>query len=211
MFMTYNSLVKEIRETLHREGDAEFISNIPNFIYHAHDRINADCKNIGLEQYVVGAFTEGDPVITKPARWRRTLNINYGAGAAFNIRTILKLRSYEFLINYWPDLTELGEPKFYADYGFSHISIVPTPGLAYPFELCYLELPEPLTENNQTNWLTDYAPSLLLYACLLEAVIYLRDDERIAAMNGQYRAIVDALNTQDNQRKVDRSSNRNAD
>jgi hypothetical protein len=210
MFMTYNSLLTEVQAYLDRY-DEQFINNIPRFVYQAHDRINADCKNIGLEQIVTSNFTVGDPVITKPGRWRRTLNINYGSGTENNDRTIISLRGYDYLLLYWPDLTELGAPEYYADYGFTSLIVVPTPEFAYPFELSYLELPQPLTEENQTNWLTNYAPSLLLYATLLEAVIYLKDYELIQAMDGEYTKRAIPLGKQDDARKTDRSSNRDSD
>lgn len=208
--MTYNTLVKQVQDELERT-DATFVSYIPNFIYQAHDRINADSKNVGLERYVSGAFNAGNPVFAKPGRWRRTISFSYGSGAGNNTRNQIRLRSYEYLRNYWPDATQTSVPLYYADYGFFNFLVAPTPAANYPYELAYLELPEPIGPTVQTNWLTTYAPRLLLYATLLEAVIYLKDPERIPELEAEYQKSLAPLNTQDAMRTIDRASDRDAD
>jgi hypothetical protein len=88
---------------------------------------------------------------------------------------------------------------------------VPTPDQAYPFELAYLEVPETITANVQTNWITNYAPSLYLYAVLLEAVIYLNFPERIPSMQAEYEKRLAPLAAQDQERKLDRETSIRAD
>jgi hypothetical protein len=211
MAMTYNSLVLQIQAELDRT-DADFVAQIPNFILNAHQRICRDSKNIGFEQYVTGSFIVGVPVIAKPGRWRRNITFNYGTGdpVAPTVNPIV-LRSYEYLRSYWPQPTQTAAPLYYADYGYFNFLVAPTPNDTYPFELAYLELPEPLSILTQTNWLTNYAPDILLYACLLEGVIYLKVDERIQVFTTEYQSRITALNSQDDVRVVDRSSVRESD
>jgi hypothetical protein len=214
MVMTYNSLVQQVQDELDRY-DTLFVSYIPNLIYQATDRINADLKNIGLEQYVTGTFIanaiNGGSVIPKPARWRRTITFNYGTGVGNNVVTPILLRTYEFCRNYSPNASVSAPPLYYADYGFYNYLIVPTPDQAYPFELAYLEVPETITANVQTNWITNYAPSLYLYAVLLEAVIYLNFPERIPSMQAEYEKRLAPLAAQDQERKLDRETSIRAD
>jgi hypothetical protein len=208
--MTYNSLVNQVQNELER-NDALFFSYIPNFINNAIDRINADLPNLGFELYVTGFFTVGNPVISKPGRWRRTISINYGTGTEFNTQNQMYLRTYDYLILYSPDATVLAPPLYYADYGFYNIIVAPTPDIAYPFKMAYLEIPPYLTSSNQTNWITNYAPRLLLYGTLLEAVIYLKDSERIQEFEGEYQKSLQPLLAQDKMRYTDRTSNRGSD
>lgn len=211
MAMTYNSLVLQIQAELDRT-DADFVAQIPNFILNAHQRICRDSKNIGFEQYVTGNFVIGVPVIAKPGRWRRNITFNYGTGTVeAPIVNPIVLRSYEYVRSYWPNPVSTAAPLYYADYGYFNFLVAPTPDQTYPFELGYLELPEPLSALTQTNWLTNYAPDLLLYACLLEGVIYLKVDERIQVFTTEYQTRIAALNAQDDARVVDRSSDREAD
>lgn len=210
MTMTYNSLVQQVQDELDRY-DTLFVSYIPNFILQATDRINADLKNIGFEQYVTGAFIVGVSVQPKPARWRRTITFNYGTGTGNNTRNPIRLRTYEFCRAYAPDSTQTAPPQFYSDYGFYNFLIAPTPDQAYPFELAYLEIPQVITTSVQTNWLTNYAPSLYLYAVLLEAVIYLKVTERIPEMQAEYDRRLAPLAAQDQERKLDRASDLRTD
>lgn len=208
--MTYNSLVNQVMDYLDRT-DTDTQNEVPNFIYQAEQRICRESKNIGLEQYVTGSFTPGVSVLAKPARWRRSITFSYGSGAGNNTVNQLFLRSYDYIRNYWNNPSTQAPPQYYSDYGYDHLLIGPTPDLAYPFEFAYLELPQPLSVANQTNWLTDNVPDLLLYATLLEAISFLKNDERIPIWTSYYNRALQSLNNQDNQRLLDRASNRDAD
>lgn len=208
--MTYNSLVIQIENYLNRL-DAETLAQIPNFISQAEQRICREVETIGTEAYVVANFIHGTSVYPKPGRWRRTLAVNYGSGVTFNSRTPVFERSYDYIRNYWPDDSITAAPQFYADYGYSNWLFAPTPDQDYPFEIAYLQLPEQLTLSNQTNWITDYAPDVLLYASLLEAMPFLKNDERIPVWQGYYTAGITSLKTQNHSRLLDRQSNIQAD
>ena len=210
MTMTYNSLVAQVMDYLNRT-DADTLAEVANFIYQAEQRICRESKNIGLEVYVTGNFTPNVAVMAKPARWRRNISFNYGNGAGSNVFNPITLRTYEFIRNYWPNQSLTSPPMFYADYGYSNLVIAPTPDLSYPFEYVYLELPIPIGPALQTNWLTNYAPDVLLYATLLEAVSFLQNDERIPTWEKYYQKGIDSLNSQDDQRVLDRQSNRASD
>lgn len=219
--MTYNSLVGSISDTgvvtpgqimtYLKRTDAETFYQQDNFISQAEQLICRESKNIGLETYVSSAFTPGLSVIPKPGRWRRSLTFNFGTGMTNNIRNQLYYRNYEYVRLFWPDPTITAPPQYYSDYGYYNIIIAPTPDQAYPFEYAYLQLPEPLSSANQTNWITDYAPDVLFYAILLEAVPFLKNDERIPVWESAYARGLASLNNQDDQRRVDRASNDMAD
>ena len=68
-----------------------------------------------------------------------------------------------------------------------------------------------LGDDNQTNWLTDYAPNALLYRCLLEAAPFLKNDERIQTWQNLYAAELGALDTEDLQNIANRASVRTED
>jgi hypothetical protein len=210
MSMTFDSLVIQVKNYLERD-DATTVSEIPNFINQAQQRICRESKNIGLEQYVTGNFVPGVFTYAKPARWRRNITFNCGTGPAQENRSSILLRSYEFLISYWPDRTKTGTPDVYSDYGYYNFIVAPTPDTTYPFEFSYLEIPATLSVVTQTNWLTDFAPDVLLYATLLEAMPYLKNDERMPVWKEMYGAGIASLNAQDDLRVVDRQSSREAD
>lgn len=123
----------------------------------------------------------------------------------YNQRNPVKPLSYEALRRYWPDDTQTGMPIYYADYDYQHWIFAPTPNANdLPFEVLYWQLPPLLDDANQTNWVTEYAPNLLLYASLLESAPFLKDDGRINTWQGLYDRALQALMGEDIRKIVDR-------
>ena len=147
-------------------------------------------------------------VYAKPDRWRDTISINIGTGATNTTRKSLFTRSYEYVRSYWPDESQTSEPIFYADYNYDNWLIVPTPDDDYPIEILYYELPPLLDDTTQTNWLSEYAPQLLLYGTLLEATPFLKNDDRIPVWQQMYDRAAAMLNGEDLAKILDRSATR---
>ena len=97
-------------------------------------------------------------------------------------------------------------PKFYCDYDYEHWLVAPTPAAAYDFEVLYYERVQPLDSSNQTNWYTEYAPQAMLYGCLLQAMPFLKNDERIPMWQAQYDKVVQTLKLEDISRVGDRQT-----
>ena len=210
--MTFNELQTDIQNYLERGASAAVdplvYQQIPRLITLAERRISADLKVEGFIVAVTAAMQTGVSVYPKPDRWRKTISINFGTGTGNATRTPLFPRSYEYIRNYWPDESQTSQPKFYADYNYNNWLIGPTPDQAYPFEILYYELPALLSTTNQTNWLTEYAPQLILYGALLEATPFLKNDERIEVWKSFYQDALQAINSEDLSRIVDRSTAR---
>lgn len=208
--MTFTSLQVDLRNYLERGGATDPIvyEQIPRLITLAERRIARELKIQGFQTVVNTTMQAGVAVYAKPDRWRDTISINYGTGANNNVHTAVFARSYEYIRSYWPNETELGQPKFYADYDYKHWIFVPTPAESYPMEVLYYELPPLLDDTNQTNWLTEFAPNLLLYGSLVEATPFVKDDERVQLWQSYYDRALAALNGEDLQKIVDRSTNR---
>ena len=115
------------------------------------------------------------------------------------------LRKYEYLKSYTPDATTTGLPLFYADYDYDHWLVAPTPDQAYPFEVLYYERLEPLSSSNQTNWITQNAPNAMLYGALLQAVVFLKNDQR-QIFQQKYDMALQSLKTEDIARVGDRQA-----
>lgn len=211
MSMTYNSLISLISQWLQRD-DASTLDQIPMFITLTEHSLSGILDNhLGLVRYATSEFIPSQPIMAKPARWRRTLSFQIGTGENFNVREALKPSTYDFATEYNKNRDETGLPVYFADYGYYDYLISPVPDLAYPYELGYIELVEPLSEAVQTNWLTDYAPVALLYGCLLQATPYLKDDERVPMWKEYYNSAIEVLKSQDIRRYTTRYSQRDSD
>jgi hypothetical protein len=209
---TFTTLKEDVQRYLERGStlgnDPVIIEQLPRLINLAERRIARELKVQGFINVVTGALTPGQSVYAKPDRWRDTVSINIGTGTGNSIRKQVYTRSYEYVRQYWPNEAETGEPVFTADYDYSHWVFAPTPDAAYPFEILYYELPPLLDDTVQTNWLTEYAPQLLLYGTLLEATPFLKNDERIQVWQGMYDRAAAMLNGEDLAKVLDRNSAR---
>lgn len=208
--MTFTSLQVDIRNYLERGGATDPIvyEQIPRLITLAERRIARELKIQGFQTVVNTTMQAGVAVYPKPDRWRDTISINYGTGPNNNVHTPVFARSYEYIRSYWPNETETAQPQFYADYDYQHWIFAPTPAANYPMEVLYYQLPPLLDDANQTNWLTEFAPNLLLYGSLVEATPFVKDDQRVQLWQTYYDRALAALNGEDLQKIVDRSTNR---
>ena len=208
--MTFETLKQDVQRYLERgatyAADPVVFEQIPRLINLAERRIARELKIQGFIAVVSDTMVVGQSVYAKPDRWRDTISINIGTGTNNANRTSLFTRVYEYLRSYWPNESETATPLFYSDYDYTHWLVAPTPDQAYPFEVLYYELPPLLDDSIQTNWLTEYAPQLLLYGALLEATPFLKNDERIGTWQQYYDRAASMLNGEDLAKILDRAS-----
>jgi len=203
--MTFSSLQEDLRRYLERgftsASDPIVYDQLPRLINMAERRIARELKIQGFLRNVQTNIVAGTAVYEKPDRWRDTVSMIAGGSPLF-------ARSYEYCRSYWPDESVQAAPQFYADYDYQHWLIVPTPSAAATLSIAYYELPQLLDDSYQTNWLTTYAPNVLLYAALLEATPFLKNDERIGVWQASYDRAAQTLNGEDLGKILDRAAGR---
>jgi len=200
--MTYTSLVENIQSYLERD-DTATVDKIPLFIMLAEQIIASQIKFLGNLTVNTSTMTASTSIIDKPARWHKTVSMNITVAG---VRQPVLLRKYEYLREYWPNATSTGTPEFYSDYDYTHWLVAPTPDAAYTFEVLYYERIQPLDSSNQTNWFTIYAPQALLYGSLLQAMPFLKNDERMTMWKANYDQIMQTLMAEDKLRIADRQA-----
>ena len=203
--MTYDSLLVDLRRYLERgftqDSDQIVFDQLPRLITLGERRIARELKIEGFIRAVNLPLSIGVSTYLKPDRWRDTISMNVAGKSIF-------ARSYEYCRNYWRDESETAAPEFYADYDYQNWLIVPTPNAASTMEILYYEQPALLGDDLQSNWLTEYAPDVFLYAALLEATPFLKNDERVPMWTGMYDRAAQALNGEDLSKIMDRSASR---
>ena len=199
--LTYDSLTSTVLQYLERK-DTAVVDAIPTFITLAEFEIAQEIKTLGQLQVANATMNEGNPVLAKPARWRKTVSMTITVDG--KTRPIF-LRKYEYLKNYWPDDTQTDVPEFYADTDWDHWYLAPTPDQDYVFNVLYYERIAPLSSTNQTNWLTSNAPNAMLFGTLLQAMPFLKNDQR-TIFQQKYMEALQALKTEDVARVGDRQA-----
>jgi hypothetical protein len=200
--MTYDSLVENVQSYLERT-DTATLDKIPLFIMLAEQIIASQIKFLGNLTVQASTMTLNANVIDKPARWHKTVSMNITVAGK---RQPVLLRKYEYLREYWPNPTSNGVPKFYCDYDYTHWMVAPTPDDDYVFEVLYYERLQPLDSSNQVNWFTIYAPQALLYGTLLQAMPFLKNDDRVPLWQAMYQQSMDVLVAEDRLRVADRQA-----
>ena len=204
--VTYTSLLSDLRRYLERgftqESDPYVYEQLPRLITLAERRIARELKVEGFIVPVTTTLQAGVSVYAKPDRWRDTVSMRIETNA-------IQARSYEYIRNYWPDDAQTGTPEFYADYDYQHWLIAPAPAVDTSIEILYYEQPRFLGDETQTNFITEYAPDMLLYGSLLEAAPYLKNDQRLQIWQSLYDRAAQALSGEDLKRIIDRTAIRN--
>jgi hypothetical protein len=199
--LTYDSLTSTVLEYLER-NDTAVVNALPTFITLAEFEIAQEIKTLGQQQIVQSTMTANNPVIQKPARWRKTVSMNILVNGK---KQPVFLRKYEYLTNYWQNNISTSQPLFYSDTDWDHWYVAPTPDQNYTFEVLYYERMAPLSSTNQTNWITQNAPNAMLYGTLLQAMPFLKNDQR-QIFQQKYTEALQSLKNEDMIRVADRQA-----
>jgi hypothetical protein len=199
--LTYDSLTTTVLQYLERK-DVAVVAQIPTFITMCEFEIAENIKTLGQLSVANATMVAGNPVLAKPARWRKTVSMSLNNGSSMQP---VYLRKFEYLKNYSPDPTKTSVPLYYADTDYEHWYLAPTPDQAYSFEVLFYERIAPLSSTNQTNWLTQYAPNAMLYGTLLQAMTFLKNDNRVIFQQ-KFDAAIASLKAEDISRVGDRQA-----
>lgn len=182
--MNYQSLVAQIIAYANR-SDATFTSQIDNLITQGINRIYSQAPNIGFQLISDFDININQSIIEKPAFWKETISLGFTITGANPFSDYLLSRSYEFCRIYWRNINAVAPPLFYADFTSTQFFISPTADKLYNMRHIYLSVPL-FNALNPTNFLTLRYPSLLLYACMIEVVMFLKDDELVSKWEASY-------------------------
>ena len=195
--MTYDSLVLNVQQFMER-NDADFVAQIPNLIALAESNIAAELKTFLQLTVVETTLAENQVVLTKPARWRKTVSMKVNGQP-------MLIRSQDYVAQYQSESAN-GQPIYYADYDYSNWAFAPKPDQTYPVEIIYYSEIQPLDATNQQNLFTQIAPQAMLYGTLVQAQGYLKALDKLPVWRQYYNDALAALKKEDNARRVDRNT-----
>ena len=195
--MTYDSLVEDVI-TYSERNDASFVSQIPRLIMLTEQSIAAEIKTLMQLNVVNTTLTATDPVLQKPARWRKTISMKINGQPVLN-------RSMDYVTQFQTESSN-GQPLYYGDYDYDHWALAPIPNSADPLQIIYYSRIQPLDVENQENLLTREAPQALLYGTLLQAQGFLKSLDKIQVWKTYYSDAIAALKGEDQRRMIDRSA-----
>ena len=192
--MNYSTLVQNIKDFMEDDG-TEFSGAIDTFIDITELKLSRELKIPAFRRRATSSLTSGDAFVTMPTDMVSLENLHLIEG---NSRTLLLLRSDEFMMEYWPDRTATGSPHYYAYFDDNTIYVAPTPSSNISVEISYRRRLPALSSSNTTNWLCDNASDALLYGSLVEASAFNRNYALMERYLAMYQNAVQGI-TQEQQ------------
>ena len=155
--------------------ETSFVTNLPNFIKAAEERI---FKNVDLEVFrknVTTAFTSSDKFLSLPTDYLASFSLQITTSGS---EDFLLQKDVNFLQEAFNASTSTGVPRFYAQFDANNFIVAPTPNSNYAVELHYYYRPASLTVSGDsgTTWLSTNAPFALLFGSLVDAYLFMKGE-----------------------------------
>tara|TARA_R110000851_G_scaffold280617_1_gene433907 strand:+ start:1226 stop:1870 length:645 start_codon:yes stop_codon:yes gene_type:complete len=161
-------------------AEATFVTNLPNFVKAAEDRI---FEAVDLEYFrknVTSAMTASDQFLSVPDDLLAVFSLQITTSGS---ESFLLQKDVNYLREYTPNASTTGLPKYYAVFSVNHFLLAPTPNSAYTVELHYYYRPTSLVDSgSSTTWMSANAPNVLLYGALFEAYTFMKGEQDVIAI-----------------------------
>tara|TARA_R110002126_G_scaffold202667_1_gene350014 strand:- start:33 stop:725 length:693 start_codon:yes stop_codon:yes gene_type:complete len=181
---TYAELKQQILDYTETDDNVLTDTIVNDIIEHAESKLFKEIDLDVFRKYKTAALTSGDPFVAMPGatpqtfsfvRYIQIFSANSSLGGLVdNERITLEKKDTSYINEFVTNRTTTGIPKYYANWDNDTILLAPAPNAAYTVELAYFAQPTGLSSSNTTTWVSNNAPLLLLYACLVEAFKFLK-------------------------------------
>lgn len=180
MSFTYAELKQAIQDYAEND-ETSFVNNLPIFIRNTEERI---LKNVQLSLFrknVSGSLTASNKYLACPSDFLAPFSLSF-TQASGDV-SFLEFKDVDFVQTFNPDGSDEGSPRYYAVFDIANFIIGPTPDTSYAVELHYYYRPASLTAGSDsgTTWLSENAPTAMLYGGLLEAYVYMKGEQDVMA------------------------------
>jgi hypothetical protein len=182
---TYAELTQQIIDYTETDSNVLTTTILNDIIEHAESRI---FRNVDLDifkKYKTANLTIGDPFVAMPGATPQLFAfVRYiQIFDTDNVRITLEKKDTSFINEFVPNRTTTGTPKYYANWDNDTLLLAPSPDATYTVELAYNAQTTGLSSSNTTTWVSNNAPEMLLYACLVEAFKFLKIRKWCKCMN----------------------------
>jgi hypothetical protein len=173
----YTDIAASVTEWLNRSGSSSVSDNMEDFFYLAQNRMFRELDINPIESVsTISVDAESENV---PAGLTDVMSI-WLVGTSVN--TPLTRTTLDEVLKWQTG----GNPCVFAHVGDT-LYFGPTPTSAVDVRIHYHLKPTVASTTNATNWYTTNAPEVLLSAVLVEAYLFLKDDNRAQLWEGKYQ------------------------
>lgn len=186
--MTYTEMVDKLVLWLNREGFTTLVNQAGELIAMGQRRIHRECDLKAMEESY-------SPTISA-----QTLALPADLIRVKNITLVQSNGTSEVLGAPLADVLRYGGnqcPQRFSVVGTTAY-FGPPPDQDYTALVVYYKRLPILSVGNTTNWISENEPDLLLFAALMEASMFLKDDARAQVWEARYMALKESLTASEN-------------
>lgn len=162
-------------------SETTFVNNLDLFITTAEERIFKFVELEFFRKNVSAATNPSDEFLAVPSDFLASFSLS--VEDTNGDKQFLLMKDVNYIQEYWPDNTNEGFPRYYGLFDVDNFILAPTPDAAYTVELHYYYRPQSITATaTGESWLGTNAPNTLLYACLVEAYIFMKGEQDVITL-----------------------------
>lgn len=186
--MNYTELRTAIQDTA--ENDFNFSADpsiIDRFIRQTETRVYNMVQFPSLRKNMTGVTSSGNKYLACPGDFLSVYSMAVVSLTTGNYEYLLN-KDVNFIRSMYPNPNTGGIPRYYALFGpvsnqENELTFIlgPTPNNVYTVELHYFYYPESIVTATNT-WLGDNFDPVLFYGCLVEAAVYMKQEQDLIAL-----------------------------
>lgn len=181
---TFDTLKTAIANSLAR---TDLDAQIPNFIMLAEARLSRELETREQEKRATATLTAGDEFTALPTDLRETREVKLNTTP----NTVLEYMSPVALDKAYPSGGN-GKPAAFSIVG-SEMKLRPIPDSGYTAEIIYVGSLTALSDTNTVNTMLIRHPDAYLTGSLVEAYLYLMDDQRAQLYDQKFSRIIEEI------------------
>ena len=193
---SYTDLLSQVENWIDR---TDLTALIPDFVVLAEAQLNRSLRHRKMIERN-GSFVLNAQYVAVPSNWLQTVQITLNTSPVRPLESVSKDQINQMRRDY----ADTGEPQFFATVG-EEFEFFPTPS-SETAELIYYRTIPPLASNDP-NWLLTLSPDIYLHATILQAQLYVQDEEEAQKTSGLLGSLLESMNVA-NQRSQGDSSMR---
>lgn len=184
----YSELKTAVSNWINRSDLSSYVADL---VMLGERRIYRDLRIRAMETALNSAIASG--VLAVPATYVQLKSARIDGTPVQPLTRV----SVDQIYHQYPVRSSQGVPKLIAREG-SNFIFGPYPDSAYTVKGIYYARLSALSDANTTNWFTDNAPDLLLWAALAETEAFLKNDSRVVTWEAKYQAAKQIVQEEDN-------------
>ncbi len=194
MAYTYDTLAADIIANM-EEDSAEFVSALPSIIARAQSYLQRHIDPVSINRFADVTVVPSVRTITMPSDLLvlRSVAVETSTGVVNLLQ-----QTNEYLTQYWPVYTSVGEPKYYANKDNTSVFLAPTPAVSTMATVEYMPRVTVLSSAFPSNWYADFADAAFFATAMMYANTWTKSgsavtvwktlaDEELATLNNEAR------------------------